>query len=143
MPGTPVGQAGEHEALTGDDPVGERQYNVEHLIMHVQVVQGRDAPCAGQVGMEAQPAVPLREDGFHEPGHDAVIARPSGQYHDGSPGAIRFMEKCEISEVTLHGPMPLKLMGARAARGGPGVMRERNPRVFLDRQSPCIHYCST
>src|SRR5260370_23809684 len=98
----PIGEAGEHEALTGDDRVDERQHRVEDLIMRGQTVHARSASRAGQVRIEAQPAVPLREEGFHEPFHDAVIAWPSRQHHDGPTSAIGFIEDRDISEVTFH-----------------------------------------
>src|SRR5260370_42478160 len=98
----PIGEAGEHEALTGDDRVDERQHRVEHLIARGQTVHARSASRAGQVRIEAQPAVPLREEGFHEPFHDAVIAWPSRQHHDGPTGAVDFIEDREVSEVTFH-----------------------------------------
>src|SRR5258708_22066072 len=101
-----IGQAGEHEALTGDDRVDERQHSVEHLIVRGQTVHARGAPRAGQVRIEAHPAVPLREEGFHEPSHDAVIARRPRQHHDGPTGAVGFIEDRDISEVTFHMLIP-------------------------------------
>jgi hypothetical protein len=66
-PGTPIGQAGQHEALTGDERVDACQHHVEHLIVCGQMVPARDESGAGQVRIDAPSAVALREEGFHEP----------------------------------------------------------------------------
>jgi len=92
--------------LTGDDRVDERQHCFEHLIVRGQTIHARGAPRAGQVRIEAQPAIPLREEGFHESYHDAVIARLPRQHHDGPTGAVGFIEDHDISEVTFHMLMP-------------------------------------
>ena len=101
-----IGQTGEHEALTGDDRVDERQHRIEHLIVRGQTVHARGAPRAGQIRIEAQPAVSLREEGFYEPHHDAVIARSPRQHHDGLTGAVGFIVDRDISEVALHVLIP-------------------------------------
>jgi hypothetical protein len=64
-----------YEALTGDDYVDECQHGVEHLIVRSKTIHTRSASCAGQVRVEAQPALPLHKERFHQSLHDAVIAR--------------------------------------------------------------------
>jgi hypothetical protein len=98
----PIGQAGECEPLSGDDRVDEGQHRLEHLIVRSQTLGARGAPGARQVRREAQPAVSLREKGFHEPRHDAVIARSPRQQHDGPTAAVGFIGDRQISKFTIQ-----------------------------------------
>ena len=75
-------------------------------IVRGQTNRARGESRAGQVRIDAQPAVPLHKERFHEPFHNAMIAWPPRHHHDGPAAPVGFIVDRDISEVTLHALLP-------------------------------------